>query len=680
MEMKKYPAGIGPSSDVFAADGYLYVIANRADGFGGSLSIWSLADPLKPSFVSRVPNLGNLRQIAVKDGIALITAREDGLLIVDVSDPAYPKLLIRYDTVEFATAIAVGSHYAFIGCRQYGVEAIDIADPAHPRHVSYMHAGEVQSLTYENGLLATGTWGGMESNLFDVRDITHPKHLSRMELGGRGDGVFLRGNLLFAATGQFPRGGTGERDPDSPDYGMGNGMDIFNISDPTQPMLLSRTNLGFPLYYPGNDNWSVYSVGNYAYVGHNWSGAFVFDITDLTAPKMEGAAEFPIYPGEPAFFRMVTDEVKWFRPPRLPFDADKEARSPVTGIAVCDGVMYVATARTDLFILESEMFRTPVQTLDAGIAPENGDFFENNERNVLGGLPLLPVPGADVHNVICADGRLYAAGGHAGIIALTEDGEVLFRADTEAAVLDVGVYNGYLFAAETNRAMSVWKIGENDFTKVSEVDAEGWALRQLVVSENGRFAILHVEGECVWVVNISDPYHPVVGLREHHTIGLFYERQIMVTPMQGRYYGAHWNNSYIEWYDVSGEQIARRVHKQSRLSFGGGMTPYDENRVLVTLGSGYALMDFNYEGELGKLPLTARFAERMNGKPRIFGDRLYITDKMHAEMYVFDIADIAHPVHLFTYRFASYIGNVWEKDGEIYLAAGRQGIAKGKLL
>jgi hypothetical protein len=49
-------------------------------------------------------------------------------------------------------------------------------------------------------------------------------------------------------------------------------------------------------------------------------------------------------------------------------------------------------------------------------------------------------------------------------------------------------------------------------------------------------------------------------------------------------------------------------------------------------------------------------------------------------MYVFDIADIAQPVHLFTYRFASYIGNVWEKDGEVYLAAGRQGIAKGKLL
>ena len=37
MEMKKYPAGIGPSSDVFAADGYLYVIANRADGFGGKI-------------------------------------------------------------------------------------------------------------------------------------------------------------------------------------------------------------------------------------------------------------------------------------------------------------------------------------------------------------------------------------------------------------------------------------------------------------------------------------------------------------------------------------------------------------------------------------------------------------------------------------------------------------------
>lgn len=86
--------------------------------------------------MGRLGGLGNTRQIAVMGGIAHITAREQGLFIVDVRKPEAPVLLSHYDTVELATGIAVSGPIAYVARRNYGVELVDISDPAHCRHVS----------------------------------------------------------------------------------------------------------------------------------------------------------------------------------------------------------------------------------------------------------------------------------------------------------------------------------------------------------------------------------------------------------------------------------------------------------------------------------------------------------------------------------------------------------------
>lgn len=62
------------------------------------LAVLSLKDPLRPTLVGKLEGVGNLRQIVVRGPFAYITAREDGLFVVDVSEPTAPKLVSHYDT------------------------------------------------------------------------------------------------------------------------------------------------------------------------------------------------------------------------------------------------------------------------------------------------------------------------------------------------------------------------------------------------------------------------------------------------------------------------------------------------------------------------------------------------------------------------------------------------------
>ena len=80
----------------------------------------------------------------VKEHIAYVTARQDGLWLVDVSAPARPALISHYDTVEMATGIWVSGGFGLLATRCYGVEIVDVSDPRHVRHVSTLKTGEAQ--------------------------------------------------------------------------------------------------------------------------------------------------------------------------------------------------------------------------------------------------------------------------------------------------------------------------------------------------------------------------------------------------------------------------------------------------------------------------------------------------------------------------------------------------------
>ena len=179
----------------------------------GELRVLTTAPEGKPALVGKLRGLGNTRQIAVARGQAFITAREDGLFIVDVSEPAMPKLVHHYDTAELATAIAVSGDVAAVGNRFAGIELLDVSTPAEPRHLSTIRVGEVQSLVFHGTWLYAGTWSEKAVAVIDVSNPWKPALVKTVPLDGRGDGLDVSG--ILARGGHRPSCAQ-QRQPPSP--------------------------------------------------------------------------------------------------------------------------------------------------------------------------------------------------------------------------------------------------------------------------------------------------------------------------------------------------------------------------------------------------------------------------------------------------------------------------------
>ena len=223
-------AAIGPCMDVKAHNNLLYAIQSGRQFPCGRLCV------LRPDFsvVSEYVGIGNARQIEMVGNIAVITARESGIWLFDISEKT-PTLLSRFQTVEFATGVALRGNLACISCRNYGVQIIDISNPKAPKHISLIRMGEVQSATIDGDLLYCGVWGEQKVTIVDIKEPSNPLILAEIPLQGRGDGVCVKGNLLYAATGQHGRGMIDINNPNDPAFGNGNGVECFDISNPTQP-------------------------------------------------------------------------------------------------------------------------------------------------------------------------------------------------------------------------------------------------------------------------------------------------------------------------------------------------------------------------------------------------------------------------------------------------------------
>jgi hypothetical protein len=227
-----------------------------------------------------------------------------------VRDPQ-PKLITHYDSIEFATGVAVAGNVLFIAQRQYGVELVDVTDVRHPRHLSTVRTGEAQSIVYHDGMLYAGVWGSSEVVTADVRDPRHPRIVSKVPLDGYGDGLAVHGGLLFAATGHHSR--APHRNPEDSGYGMGHGLELFSLADPAGPKFLGRVK--FPRFYAiGLDMWGVKVVGKTAFVSDTHNGMFVVDVSDPTMPRIVARTELPTPPGRPhadcvAGFGLVKDYI-----------------------------------------------------------------------------------------------------------------------------------------------------------------------------------------------------------------------------------------------------------------------------------------------------------------------------------------------------------------------------------
>jgi hypothetical protein len=605
-------AGIGPVMDVAIEGEHAFAIGR------GQLHVLDIRMPTEPAVLGALSGLGSVRQILVRDGIVYISSRQDGLFIVDAADPSAPELLNHFDTVEFATGLAISGDVLFVACRHYGVELIDISKPSAPRHLSTVRTGEAQSVVARDGYLYTGVWASSEVVTVDVRDPWKPVITARTSLDGYGDGVDVKGDMLYVTTGHHSRE-TPRKQPGDPGFGRGHGLELFDISDPAKPQWLSRVKFP-PLYEIGNDMWGVTVANGHAFVADTYNGLFVVNVADPKSPRVVG-----------------------YR--RLPFVESRDIHSFVGGLAVSDDCVYLAGGYSDLHLVAAPgMAKSPV--VEADRAPTIGSrpavSADRDEWRIFR-------PGSQVHGIdFLGDDRAVVACGSGGIrlVELWPKIAEVSQHETAGFATDVSVLGDLIFIAEGTGGLGIFRVGENGskLKRVGNFIHGRHAIRQVEVPGDGRYVLLQAGANKFLIVDVSDPTEPKLVFEDTRH-GLLYGDQLMRGLVDDRFTCVFWHVSGLHWYDLRAtpQPAFSEDHYPERIGSSNGMTVF-ENHTLATVRGGYRLLDHRQLPAANETPAIQIGDLRHHlGTPTVFGDRLYTAHRAYGVITIVDITDSSAP-------------------------------------
>ena len=637
--------GVGPTMAARVVGKTLYSIGR------GKLHVFDITDPADPQQQGMLDGLGNTRQIEVERQIAYITSREDGVFIVDVHDPAQPRLLCHYDPIEVATGMDVSGKVMFVACRSHGVELVDISDPAQPRHLSTARTGEAQSVEVRNGYAYVGVWGSSELVVVDVRDARRPTITAKLRLDGYGDGVAVRGDYVYVATGHHSRDRKVSYPPkDDPGYGHGHGLEIYRITDPAQPVFVSRIKMP-PFYRIGNDMWGVKIAGDYAFVHDTHNGIFVVDVSK---------------PEKPAFVAHCQLGYTEVRMPK--YMGTEPIPAYVGGLALTDGYVYVAGGWTDLHVVAAAGLARPCPR-------------EPDQPPAISPLQPEPNPRFDIWRT---DGQLRAAAilddlavvaaGSAGIcvVRLSPRLDELQRYATEGFAMEVKVSGDLAYVAEERGGLSIWRhAGNGHLSRVGRYKPRGKIVKDLVVPAPGRYAVLQLEMSTLDIVDVSDPSAPKSVFRDkghgfvyHLGEDLSDQQRLCVLFQLGG----------LRWYDLYG--IAQpgfsKMEYAHRLG-GNGSVAWGNQRLVVYRG-GLLLVAPNERRPPGKLTIRRAGRNRLSGKPVLSGNRLYLSNSRTGDINIVDVTNIDKPLLVEHLNVPGNPGRIIFRDGMMVIPNGYEGL------
>jgi hypothetical protein len=666
-------AGVGPGMDVVRDGEHLFMLQGR------NLAILSVKEPRQPELVGKLRDVGNLRQIAVRDNVAYITAREDGLFVIDVSDRTAPKLLSHYDSIEFATGIALSGQFAFVAQRWFGVEIIDISNPMKLRHVSVVRVGEAQSCVVSDGYLYAGAWEECRVAICDVRNPARPKQVAEVELNGRGDGLWVENGILYAAYGHHQPGAA--MSLDDPRYGNGNGMEIYDVSNPAQPKHLSRVQLAWRYYLGWPDTWRVKVSFPYAYLYHTHNGVFVLDVSDPKKPKELAQIRIPRYPGENGFQKLNLEDKSGTRPKIGPFDPTKVFYSPVCGLETVDGHMYFTGLSTDLHVFKDDDLVKAIKDEDdvAGHVKVSGDFHDFNALESFGlPNPITYRPGGQVYAAVARDRHVYAACGSDGIHVLDEELRLLKQYATDGFAMDVQVLGKKLYAAQGSEGLVCYSMDGPALKRVNSYETSR-AIRQVRVTPSGRYAVVHAGGSGYEILDVSD-WKEIKRVKEVRGWGgLVYYRQLGNGFIDDSIICGTWCAGRTFMSDLSGDEpddLPDPIGLLPDMRWGGYAA--SGRYALLTRNGGYSFYQPLREGEYSfELPVH-RIAggPAFHGKPTVRGNILVVCNRIDGDVTVVDITEPNAPKLVRRFKASGNPDLAFIGDGYVLIPAGRQGLIK----
>lgn len=652
-------AGIGPCMDICVHEGYLYVI-QRADQYsGGRLCVLDSEMQIVGEFVG----IGNARQVRIAGETAVITAREDGLWVFDISENT-PELLAHYQTIEFATGVTLYANFALVSCRQYGVEIVDLSDPEKPKHVGIIRVGEVQSTCVYEGHLYCGVWGAMSVIVVDIRDINSPSVVSRIPLEGRGDGVFVWDSRLYAVTGQHRRGIQNVNDKADPCFGRGNGLVVFDVTDPKLPKVIHQEffgecfNISFDMWKPALCNGMLLS-------GCSSLGVFACD-SESFEPRFRVVLPLPLAADEEKTGIQAIDETLF--------------RDAVTGFATLRNKLYICGARTDLYVFEvvgtvfgeskrwdvSEHIETAKQPLHVC----RDDTVNVYQRYDALSAPVLGIcdcgdtiaVACDSEGVRILDKQTYAERTH--LVA-------------EGCCYDVKYTDGYLVAAMSEGGILICR-KEREFLRViSHIQTEK-AVQQLCLSTDGRYLWNGYGSSVCQLYDIIDREYPRLVGERRAAQGPLYGDNFASGKLDDGTMLMFWHrDGLVHTNPSAGESEIKSLfygRKNGIMQFGPeNGCDTDGIRIFYNLNDGYVILPMKENVNADDLPVY-RTGVPIEGKITLCGKYLVASERARGIITVTDISTVTEPVHVGTAIVNASPGKPVYIDGKILLPGGHKGL------
>jgi hypothetical protein len=242
-----------------------------ADGTNG-LRILDISDPLRPFLRGSTKTSGVAYGVQVVGNLAYIADGAAGLRILDVSDPANPILRGNIDTIGSANALQVVGAMAYIADSTNGLQAIDVRDPSAPALRGRAGVpGTSANFLHIAGNIAYAV--GIGFQIFDLSNPSQPRLLSKEDR--RGYDIQVVDGFVYIRNWVF-------------DFGEIDTVGIYDVHDPAHPVTI----IGFEIGSVAN---SLQVLGDRLYVGTGF-GVQSYDVHDKAHPVLLGSSpSFPMY-------------------------------------------------------------------------------------------------------------------------------------------------------------------------------------------------------------------------------------------------------------------------------------------------------------------------------------------------------------------------------------------------
>lgn len=238
-----------------------------------------------------------------------MTAKEKGLVAIDVSNPTNPAELDIYNTEGVAWDVYIDGSTAYVGDQANGIVILDVSDPS-----DIMKTGEIKPGYDCRGVYATGgylyvTASTGSDGVFLIYDLADTDtFLFKVEFtANAATEVCVISNTAYISGGNS----SGKlwiydvSDPAAPvslgDYTSDRGGGALNITVVGNTVYLSNWNQGLEIldvsdpanitrsgYYMSDPTNAVYEAkidGNIAYVANSWGGLMIVDLSDPMNPE-----------------------------------------------------------------------------------------------------------------------------------------------------------------------------------------------------------------------------------------------------------------------------------------------------------------------------------------------------------------------------------------------------------